>query len=47
MSDGITASLGIVGPERMDYARVASALKFVLDEMNEKLKDKGDNNGKG
>ena len=46
ISDGITASLGIVGPERMDYARVASTLKFILDEMNSKIKDKGEDNGK-
>ena len=46
LSDGITASLGIVGPERMDYARIASALKFILDEMNSKIYDKGEDDGK-
>lgn len=41
LPSGITAHFGVVGPERMDYARIASALKFVVDEMN---KEKGDNN---
>ncbi len=45
MADGITASFGVVGPERMDYAKIASALKFVVDEMSamDKL---GGNNGR-
>ncbi len=46
LADGITASLGVVGPERMDYARIASALKFIVDEMSNYDIDKGDNNGK-
>ena len=29
------ASIGIVGPERMDYAKIASALKYVIDEIKE------------
>ena len=43
LPSGITAHFGVVGPERMDYARIASALKFVVDEMNNL---KGDNNDK-
>ena len=43
LPSGITAHFGVVGPERMDYARIASALKFVVDEMNNL---KGDNNEK-
>ena len=41
------ASIGIIGPQRMDYARIASALKFVVGEFaNLKLIDspKGDDN---
>ena len=46
LSDGIVASIGVVGPERMDYARIASVLKFITDEINEDAKksDKGDDN---
>ncbi|MBR7091505.1 MAG: heat-inducible transcription repressor HrcA [Clostridia bacterium] len=29
-----TVSLGIIGPQRMDYAKIASALKFVVGEFN-------------
>jgi len=43
LSDGIVASIGVVGPERMDYARIASVLKFIADELNDG--DKGDKNG--
>lgn len=41
MPNGIVASIGVLGPERMDYARIASALKYVVDEMTHL---KGDNN---
>ena len=43
LPSGIMAHFGVVGPERMDYAKIASALKFVVDEMN---KMKGDNDEK-
>ncbi len=43
MPSGITASIGVVGPERMDYAKIASALKYVVDEINNV---KGEDNGK-
>ena len=37
------ASIGVIGPERIDYASIASALKIIADEINEKRsnKDKG------
>lgn len=37
------ASIGVIGPERIDYAEIASALKIIADEINEKRssKDKG------
>lgn len=40
MPNGITASIGVLGPERMDYAKIASALKYVVDEITN---TKGDN----
>ena len=43
LPSGITAHFGVVGPERMDYAKIASALKFVVDEMNNM---EGNNNEK-
>ncbi len=27
------ASIGVIGPERMDYAKIAGALKYIVDEM--------------
>lgn len=45
LSDGIVASIGVVGPERMDYAKIASVLKFITDEINEDNK-KGDETNK-
>lgn len=32
------ASIGVVGPQRMDYASIASALKFVMNEMGKEDK---------
>lgn len=29
------ASIGVIGPQRMDYAGIASALKVVIDELNQ------------
>jgi len=43
LPSGITAHFGVVGPERMDYAKIASALKFIVDEMNNM---EGNNNEK-
>lgn len=45
MGNGVVASIGIVGPERMDYAKIASALKYIIDEMQNSTTpdfDKGD-----
>ncbi len=39
LSDGIVASIGVLGPERMDYARIASVLKYITDEINEDMRD--------
>lgn len=33
LSNGIIASIGVVGPKRLDYARIASVLKFIADEV--------------
>ena len=40
------ASIGIVGPERMDYVKIASALKYVIGEIKEinNIEYKGDKN---
>ena len=27
------AQIGVIGPERMDYAKIAGALKYIVDEM--------------
>ena len=34
VGDESVASIGIIGPQRMDYAKIASALKFVVGEFN-------------
>lgn len=39
LSDGITASIGVVGFKRMDYAKIASALKYVIDEMRQTVNE--------
>ena len=53
VGDETTASIGIIGPQRMDYAKIASALKFVVGEFNnikllgakQEPEQKGDNDG--
>lgn len=35
LTSGIKASIGVVGLKRMDYAKIASALKYILDEMKQ------------
>lgn len=40
------ATVGVIGPERIDYASIASVLKFVSDELKARL-DKGGKYGKG
>jgi len=36
------ASIGVIGPQRMDYSKIASALKLVIDELKSL---KGDEDG--
>lgn len=33
LKNGIVASIGVVGPKRLDYYRIASALKFITEEI--------------
>lgn len=33
LANGIVASVGVVGPERMDYVKIASVLKYINDEI--------------
>lgn len=42
------ASVGIIGPKRMDYAKISGALKFIVDEFNKTqlLELKGERNDK-
>ena len=35
LKNGIVASIGVVGPKRLDYYRIASALKFITEEIAE------------
>lgn len=46
LTNGITASIGVLGLKRMDYAKIASALKYITDEMKT-LQLKPPNNNKG
>ena len=42
------ASVGIIGPKRMDYAKISGALKFIVDEFNKTdLLQSNANNKKG
>ncbi len=47
--DGSTvASIGVIGPERMDYSRTAGALKFIVEELNKlNLLEADTNNNQG
>ena len=44
LKNGIVASIGVVGPKRLDYYRIASALKFITEEIAEldKKTDEGE-----
>lgn len=33
LKNGVVASIGVVGPKRLDYYRIASALKFITEEI--------------
>lgn len=46
LANGITTSIGVVGLKRMDYAKIASALKYIIDEMKQ-LEQPADYNKKG
>ncbi|MBO7218662.1 MAG: heat-inducible transcription repressor HrcA [Clostridia bacterium] len=35
LNNGLVASVGVVGPQRSDYAKIASALKFITDEISQ------------
>ncbi|MBQ5446641.1 MAG: heat-inducible transcription repressor HrcA [Lachnospiraceae bacterium] len=37
IEDGVTGTIGIIGPKRMDYEKVVKALKSVTDELDDKL----------
>ena len=37
-------TIGIIGPKRMDYAKVISVMKYISKKLNEDKKDKKDNN---
>jgi len=32
---GLVTSIGVIGPKRLDYAKIASALKYIVDEQKE------------
>lgn len=40
LGNGVVTKIGVLGPERMDYAKIASALKYVVEEMK---KNEGEN----
>ena len=33
LGNGVVTSIGVLGPERMDYPKIAGALKFIIDEL--------------
>ena len=35
LKNGVVASIGVVGPKRLDYCKIASALKFITEEIAE------------
>lgn len=39
LKNGVIASVGVVGPQRLDYYRIASALKYITEEINQIEKD--------
>ncbi len=38
LEEGVTGTIGIIGPKRMDYDKVVEALKKVTDELDDKFK---------
>ena len=48
LKNGVIASIGVVGPQRLDYCRIASALKYITEEINQLeciTNSKGDEDG--
>ena len=39
IGNGVVASVSVLGPERMDYAKIASALKYISDELDKYNKE--------
>lgn len=39
IGNGVVASVSVLGPERMDYAKIASALKYISDELSKNNKE--------
>ncbi len=39
IGNGVVASVSVLGPERMDYAKIASALKYISDEIKKYSKE--------
>lgn len=39
LKNGVVASIGVVGPQRLDYCRIASALKYITEEIGQMEKD--------
>ncbi len=37
LSSNLVTSIGVIGPKRLDYAKIASALKYILDEQNKDI----------
>lgn len=35
LKNGVVASIGVVGPQRLDYYRIASALKYITEEIGQ------------
>ena len=44
LKNGVVASIGVVGPQRLYYYRIASVLKYITEEISEMEKElcKGD-----
>ena len=38
IEEGVTGTIGIIGPKRMDYEKVVEALKAAKTELDEKFK---------
>lgn len=43
LSNGMVTSIGVIGPKRLDYAKIASALKYIIEEQNKKNEEEKDN----